>query len=38
MGPKDAEGMANSVNPDQTAPLWVLLGLHRQTYGICPKT
>ena len=23
MSPKDAEGMANSVDPDQTAPAWL---------------
>ena len=29
MGPKDADGMANIVDPDQTAPLWV--------YIFCPE-
>ena len=24
MGPKDEDGMANSVDPDQTAPLWAV--------------
>ena len=27
MGPKDVDGMANSIDPDQTAPL-----------DVCPKT
>ena len=34
MSPKDADGMANSVDPDQTAPLGVLSGstLFTQAY------
>ena len=35
MSPNDAEGMANSVDPDQTAPD---LGLHCLPRHICPKT
>ena len=34
MSPNDADGMANSVDPDQTAPL----GLHCLPRHICPKT
>ena len=34
MHPKDAEGTANSVDPDQTAPL----GLHCLPRPVCPKT
>ena len=33
MGPNDADGMANSVDPDQTD-----LGLHCLLRPICPKT
>ena len=33
MSPNDADGMANSVDPDQTA-----LGLHCLPRHICPKT
>ena len=33
--PKDAEGMANSVDPGQTAPD---LGLHCLPRPVCPKT
>ena len=33
--PKDADRMANSVDPDQTAPD---LGLHSLPRPICPKT
>ena len=32
MLPKDAEGMANSVDPDQTAP--VGLGLHCEVFAV----
>ena len=35
MHPKDAEGIANSVDPDQTAPP---LGLHCLPTPVCPKT
>ena len=35
MSPNDADGMANSVDPDQTAPD---LGLHCLFRHICPKT
>ena len=44
MHPKDAEGIANSVDPDQTAPLGAVLeeqsdlGLHCLPRPICPKT
>ena len=39
MGPKDADGLANSVDPDQTAPpLGSDLGLHCLPRPICPKT
>ena len=40
MGPNDAEGIANSVDPDQTAPLEEHsdLGLHCLPRHICPKT
>ena len=34
MRPNDVEGMANSVDPDQTAPI----GLHCLLMPICPKT
>ena len=34
MSPNDADGMANSVDPDQTAPL----GLHCLPRPVCPKT
>ena len=34
IGPEDADGMANSVDPDQTAPL----GLHCLPRPVCPKT
>ena len=33
MSPNDADGMANSADPDQTA-----LGLHCLPRHICPKT
>ena len=44
--PKDADGMANSVDPDQTAPLGAVwsgstlfdLGLHCLLRCVCPKT
>ena len=32
MGPNDADGMANSVDPDQTAPVWSGSALFAQTY------
>ena len=35
MNPKDADGMANSVDPDQTA---FDLGLHCLLRPICPNT
>ena len=38
MSPNDADGMANSVDPDQTAPLETDLGLHCLPRPICPKT
>ena len=38
MHPKDAEGIANSVDPDQTAPLGADLGLHCLPRPVCPKT
>ena len=39
MCPEDADGMANSVDPDQTAPLGaVSVGLHCLSRPICPKT
>ena len=43
MSPNDAYGMANSVDPDQTAPLRLLyeqsdLGLHCLSRHICQKT
>ena len=38
MSPKDADGMAESVDPDQTAPLGSTLGLHCLPGPICPKT
>ena len=39
MSPNDADGMANSVDPDQTAPLEQSdLGLHYLLRPICPKT
>ena len=39
MSPNDADGMANSVDPDQTAPLGAAdLGLHCLPRHICPKT
>ena len=39
MSPKDADGMANSVDPDQTAPREEQsdLGLHCLPRPICPK-
>ena len=40
MSPNDADGMANSVDPDQTAPLeavWSGSALFAQVH-ICPKT
>ena len=36
MRPKDADGMANSVDPDQTAP--IDLGFHCLPRPVCPKT
>ena len=36
MSPKDADGMANSVDPDQIVPSD--LGLHCLLRSICPKT
>ena len=38
MSPNDADGMANSVDPDQTAPQQSDLGLHFLPRDICPKT
>ena len=40
MPSKDAEGIANSVDPDQTAPLGAVseLGLHCLPRPVCPKT
>ena len=39
MCPKDAEGIANSVDPDQTAPEEQSdLGLHYLPRSTCPKT
>ena len=38
MCPKEAEGIANSVDPNQTAPLQSDLGLHCLPRPICPKT
>ena len=35
---KDANGIANSEDPDQTAPLGSDLGLHCLPRSICPKT
>ena len=32
MSPNDADGMANSVDPDQTAPLWSGSALFAQVY------
>ena len=32
MRPKDAEGIANSVDPDQTAPLWSGSALFAQAH------
>ena len=32
MSPNDADGMANNVDPDQTAPLWSGSALFAQTY------
>ena len=32
MHPKDADGIANSVDPDQTAPVWSGSALFAQTY------
>ena len=37
MSEKDADGMANSVDPDQTAPEQSDLGLHCLPRHICPK-
>ena len=37
MSPNDADGMANSVDPDQTAPQSDL-GLHYLPRPVCPKT
>ena len=40
MHPKGADGLANSVDPDQAAPLGAVtdLGLHCLPRPICPKT
>ena len=38
MHPKDAEGVANSVDPDQTAPKEQSLGLHCLPRPVCLKT
>ena len=39
MCPEDADGMANSVDPDQTAPLGAVpVGLHCLPRPICQKT
>ena len=40
MSPDDADSMANSADPDQTAPLGQQsdLGLHCLPRHICPKT
>ena len=39
MHPKDTEGIANSVDPDQTAPKEQSdLGLHCLLRPVCPKT
>ena len=38
MHPKDADGMANSVDPDQTASKQSGLGLHCLLRPICPNT
>ena len=43
MSPNDADGMANSIDPDQTAPRLLLLeqsdlGLHCLPRPVCPKT
>ena len=38
MSPKDADGMANSVDPDQTAPEQSDLDLHSLPRPISPKT
>ena len=45
MGPKDADGMTNSVDPDQTAPqeaVWSEVpsdqGLHFLLRSVCPKS
>ena len=39
MGPNDADEMANSVDPDQTAPLEQSdQGLHCLPRPVCPKT
>ena len=39
MSPNDADGMANSVDPDQTVPLFQSdLGLHCLPMHISPKT
>ena len=38
MSPTDADGMANSGDPDQTAPEQSDLGLHCLPRHICPKT
>ena len=37
MSPKDAEGMTNSADPDQTSPLQSHLGLHCLPKPICLK-
>ena len=38
MHPKDAEGIANSVDPDQTAREQSDLDLHCLPRPVCPKT
>ena len=41
MRPKDADGIANVVDPDQTAPIdpgQTDLGLHCLPRPVCPKT
>ena len=40
MSPNNADGMANSVDPDQAAPLgavWSRSALFAQAWHICPK-
>ena len=38
MSPNDADGMANSIDPDQTAPQQADLGLHCLPRHICLET